>query len=267
MFMKTHLNTFLFLLLFLLSGCVTLYKPNPVYSPLLKQQGEFNASAALGILGCGLWNLQGAYAITNNLGLTANGMYHTRGSSSNDSLGSYEEKLRIASAEIGAGYFKTFGSNEKGLFQCYGGGGYGLSSDRIYNAGSSNPEVSAKYFNIYAQPGIGFVDKNFEFAFDVRANYVQLFDISGYQYNMFEWWNTNFYDDTVSMLNFLNLEPNITIKAGGPNLKGVLQLGVTVPTLNSDAYFAVNSYSLLIVPLMKVTLGMSYTFGRKRADK
>ena len=245
----------------ILSGCVTLYKPNPIHSPLLKYKGEGNASAILGLSGSGLTNLQAAYAISNHTGLMIDGMYHNRRSTSSDSI---IEKLNIFFAEAGAGYFTTFGAEKNGLFQCYAGGGYGSSKDIIHSSYPPNPEANAKYCNLFIQPGMAYVSKNIEVALDLRANYVCLFDINAYLYNKFEWWNTNFNYYSGATLDFMNLEPSLTLKAGSDKIKGIIQVGVIIPTINSKSYFDVNSSSLLIGPLFKLSFGLSYSFGMKR---
>jgi hypothetical protein len=258
--MKTAKQILSFGMLLILFGCVTLYKPNAIHSPLLKEKGELNTSASLGLSGCGLFNLQSAYGISDNTGVMIDGMYHNRHSTSADSS---VENLNMFFGEAGAGYFTTFGDSKNWLFQWYTGGGYGITRDKISNADQPNPEVSSKYFNIFTQPGMAFTSKHFEAAFDVRTNYVRLFKIHAYLYEKFEWWNTNFnfYSDTT--IDFVNLEPAVTFKAGGEKLKGVVQLGLTIPAINSNAYFMVNNSSLLIVPLIKFSIGVNYTFQKK----
>jgi hypothetical protein len=258
--MKTAIQILSLGMLLILTGCVTLYKPNAIHSPLLKEKGELNASASLGLSGCGLYNLQAAYAISNHTGVMIDGMYHNRHKSSADSS---VEKLNMFFGETGAGYFTTFGNKKNVLFQCYGGGGYGITTDKISNANQPNPEMNAKYYNIFIQPGLAYTSKYFNVAFDLRANYIRLFNIHAYLYDKFEWWNTDFklYSDTT--LDFVNLEPAVTMKVGRGKLKGVLQLGLTIPTINSNSYFGVSTSSMLAAPLIKFSVGVNYTFGRK----
>jgi hypothetical protein len=258
--MKTAIQILSFEILLILPGCVTLYKPNVIHSPLLKEKGELNASVSLGLSGCGLYNLQTAYAISNHTGVMINGMYHNRHSNNADSL---IEKLNMIFGEAGAGYFTTFGSKKNGLFQFYGGGGYGYTTDKINNTNQPYPEVSAKYFNIFIQPGVAMTNKHVEVAFDLRANYVRLFNIHAYLYDKFEFWNTDFKYYSGTTLDFLNLEPVVTIRVGGEKLKGILQAGVTIPGINSKSYFDVNTSSMLILPLIKFSVGVSYTFSSK----
>ena len=76
--MKTALQLLSFGTLFILFGCVTLslYKPNAIHSPLLKEKGELTTSASLGLSGCGLYNVQAAYGLWNHTGVMIDGMYH-----------------------------------------------------------------------------------------------------------------------------------------------------------------------------------------------
>jgi hypothetical protein len=249
---------------FLMTSCVTLYKPNVINSPMLRSKGEANVETSIGINGNGRLNLQGSYAVSDNLGLMLNGMYHLRRSSSSDSS---SEKLDILFGEVGAGYFTTFGEDNIGLFQCYGGGGYGWTQDVIEKPRQIYPKVSSRYVNFFVQPGVGLSRQFLDMAFDLKVNYVQLFDIQAQLYDEFDWWNTDFryYSDTT--LSFVNLEPSLTIRAGGKNWKGVAQVGVIVPTINPDSYFAVNTVSYLGFSLIKFSLGVNYFFGRKLSEK
>jgi hypothetical protein len=57
----------------------------------------------------------------------------------------------------------------------------------------------------------------------------------------------------------MNLEPSVTMKVGGEKLKGVLQIGVTIPTINSNSYYAVSTSSTLGAPPFKFSVGVCYT--------
>ena len=253
--MKTTAKICFFGLLLIFTGCVTLYKPNAIHSPLLHEKGNLNTSAILSFSGSGLANLQAAYALSDHVGIMADGMYHFRSSNNTESV---DEKLNMLFGEAGVGYFRRFGNTM--LFQCYGGGGYGRTSDVIDYPDQPDPEAKASYYTVFFQPGVAVISDRFEVAFDLKANYVQMFDISAYLYDQFEWWNTDskFHPDTT--LNFMNLEPTITLKAGGKKLKGFLQTGITMPTVNRKSYFGVSTSSLFVVPLIKFSVGVSYRF-------
>lgn len=258
--MRPVVKTLILGMFFAVTGCVTLYKPNTINSPMLKEKGDLNTSGSIGLSGCGLYNLQAAYAISNHAGILADGMYHRRQINSADSA---IEKLNMFFGEAGAGYFTTFGDKNAGFFQCYGGGGYGFTKDKMYDAGQSYPEVNARYFNVFIQPGLAFVSKHIATAFDLRMNYVNLFNVHASLYDRFEWWNTDFHYYSDTTLNFVNLEPTFTLKAGGEKLKGILQVGVTIPVINSHSFFMANTSSMLTIPLFKLSVGISYEFGKK----
>lgn len=242
------------------TGCVTLYKPSAVHSPLVSEKGQLNTSAAVGLSGTGLINLQGAYAVTNHAAIAVDGMHHLRNSNINGSSGAGKEKLRISSANASGGYFTQFGKNNTRLFQSYVGGGYGKTLDYITGTEDLRPEISANFYNVFVQPGIAWRGTHNMLAIDVRLNYVQLYNMHAYLYDSFDWWNTDFrfYNDT--SIHFMNLEPAVTVQVGGKSLKGVFQVGTIIPVLNSQAYFAVNNSYLLLSPFIKISAGITFSF-------
>lgn len=240
-----------------LTSCVELYRPNPINSPMLREKGELSTTAAVGLSGSGLFNVQSAYAVSNHFGIMADGMYHFRNDRSSDSI---VEKLNMRFGEIGLGYFSLFGKRNKALFQCYGGVGYGEVKDRILNYEPEYPRVGSNYYNVFFQPGMVLLSKSIEIAFDLRTNYVCLYNIDAYLYDEFEWWNTEFeYYRGVSR-DFINVEPTLTMRIGNKNIKGFLQSGLTLPVYNSKSFFDVSTYSQLIFPLIKLSAGISYVF-------
>lgn len=242
-----------------MNGCITLYQPNAINSPLLSEEGEGNIGGSIGFSGSGLYNIQGSYAVAPNTGIMLNGMYKHR----DRDLQPGTEKLRIGMVETGIGYFKPFGSKSNGLFQFYGGAGMGQSQDRYTGQSEPAPEVRSSYYNVFLQPGIALKNENFQLSFDLRANYVKLYDIKAYLYEKFEWWNTDFNYKQDTTIDFINLESAITMRTGGEKLKAMFQLGFILPVVNPESYFAVNNSSLLILPLFKISAGINYTFGRK----
>jgi hypothetical protein len=260
-FMKTAKQLFSFGWLIILTGCVTLYKPNTINSPMLKEKGELNTSASLAMSGCGLVNIQSSYAISDHMGVMLDGMYHTKQLNVTDSS---VERLNILFSQLGAGFFSEFGNNNYGLFQCFGGVGYGITRDKLNNSYSINPEVSANYLNVFIQPGLAVNYYFMDIAFDLRVNYVHLFNINSYLIDPFEWWaaDSKFYTDTT--LNFMLLEPAMTIRVGDGKIKGLVQLGATFPIVNPDSYYNVSPNSMLLTPLFKFSFGINYTFGTEK---
>ncbi|UOR04091.1 hypothetical protein MUN82_14195 [Hymenobacter aerilatus] len=109
---------FLVLVLLLgLSGCTSLYFPPPPQVPLLTQQGEFSGGVHTNF--GGNTSLQGAYAVTNGLGVM--------GSASFLHSNKPKKAVNFDFFEAGAGYFTRLPDNR--VLEIYGGVGLG-SSDR-----------------------------------------------------------------------------------------------------------------------------------------
>ena len=254
------------LIFLLLTGCVTLYKPNVIHSPMIKEKGEFSSTAALGLSGSGIFNLQAAYGISDHWALMADGMYHYKKSLFEDDI-SGKRTLRMRFAEGGIGYFKVTGAKKNSLFQCYGGAGSGHSFNIISNLDGADPEVVARYNNVFVQPGIVLLNKKYMISFDLRANYVMVNNINAYKYEEFDMWSTNFrYYENLS-LDFVLMEPTITFKGLGNKLKFVAQVGATLPVIHTTSYFDVNTVSVLLFPLIKFNVGINYTIGKKHSNK
>jgi len=262
--MKYFNAILIFLFISCFTGCITLYEPNTINSPMLKLKGDLNVTGVMGLSGCGLSNLQAAYAPTKHLGIVLNTMYHYKKSGDNSVQGGDIELLRIYACEAGGGYFTSFRNMKNSYFQIYGGLGTGYAHDKVINLNTPAPEVSASYGNLYLQPGIYYTGKQFDIGFDIKANDVRIYNIHAYLYNKFEWWNTDFhyYSDTV--IHFINLEPQVTFRVGGNKIKGLVQSGITIPIYNSSSFFLVNTPSMLLVPLFKFTVGISFNLGNKR---
>lgn len=249
------------LLLVLLPGCLTLYKPNSINSPQLSQQGEFSGTVAFGASGCGLLNLQTAYAPGENFGLMLNGMYHTTNTSRGDSS---TQSLEMLFGEFGAGFFQPI--NKQSFIQVYGGFGLGQTTGEITGESKLAPEIKANYFNIFMQPGIFLTSRYATLAVDFRLNYVRFYHLDVYKYNSFEWWDTDFGPRGVSACDFLIAEPTVTLKVGSENLKLMLQGGITIPVVNKDSYFDINTSSVWGLPMFKFTFGVCFNFGNSRSS-
>lgn len=245
------------------SGCATLYKPNAVHSPMLQKKGDGHVAGSIGVVGTGLANFQAAYAVSNHIGFTTEGMYHFRSQSYSSDQDTKTEKLNILGAGLGIGYFEKFSEKQNKLIQIYTGAGFGNASSHIENSLNPDPEISSKIFNIYVQPGITFTGKNLDMAIDLRTKYVKLYDVNAYLYDEFEWWNTDYQYASDSTLSFVLFEPAYTLTAGGKNLKGLFQAGLVIPIINSQDFYSSNSSFFLAYPFFKLSFGMQYRFGRK----
>jgi hypothetical protein len=53
------------------------------------------------------------------------------------------------------------------------------------------------------------------------------------------------------------------MKAGGGKLKGIFQFGITIPAINSNSFYMANPSSKLGISLIKMSIGINYTLGKK----
>lgn len=247
----TKLLVFLIItiLTYLLSSCVTVYRPVVINSPVLQDKGEGNIAASIGLLGDGLYNLQSAYAVSDKLALMLNGMHHAK---SYGSMSADSGKIRFFSVESGVGYFRNLNPAKSILFQCYTGPGLGRTKS-INTGNSSTVDFSAYYASFFVQPGIAYTEDNFDAALDIKANYLWMYDIHGRLYSEFEFWNTESQQVNNMMLHLINLEPAITIRGGGKKIKGVFQSGLVIPLYKSKNYLVMNQF-------IKTSVGIYYTF-------
>jgi hypothetical protein len=254
-------------LIILLNSGFTIYKPGVVYSPLITNKNDLNVSASLGILGNGLINVQSAYSLTNHLGLIMNGMFHDYDYTGYIINGKVitigdVEKYRINSVEAGAGYFNSFGKKNNKLFQLYGGLGAGAASD--ISLRSLKYEGYSNFYNVFLQIGCAHVGKYFESAFDLKANYVHIYNIRGTipSYSDLARQLPYFSDSLKS--NFINFEPVYTLKGGFSNLKGTFQFGFDFTRLyNTSQYYydpISHQVSSNLLNVFKISIGISYTF-------
>ncbi|MES2830005.1 MAG: hypothetical protein V4687_17745 [Bacteroidota bacterium] len=109
------------------SSCSSIYMPNVPNTPMLSQQGEFSGGGhvALG----GNVSLNGAYAPSNHFGMIGSVSYINNDGRRKD----YRQKL----AEIGGGYFNTFGPDDNRIIEVYAGYGGG-STDRTFYSYDGN---------------------------------------------------------------------------------------------------------------------------------
>lgn len=116
---------FIFFLCFLYS-CSSVYIPNVPNTPMLSSKGEFSGGAHVSLKGNG--NFNGAYAISNHIGLLLSAAYMKNERTRKD----FEHQL----IEAGAGYFDTFGPDHKRIIEIYAGIGSGntLRTYRTYES-------------------------------------------------------------------------------------------------------------------------------------
>jgi hypothetical protein len=99
------------------SACSSVYMPNVPNTPMLTKEGEFSGGAHISLKGN--TSINGAYAISDHIGVIASGSSMTNNRKSKD----FKHKI----IEIGGGYFKTFGEDNTRILEIYGGVGKGWS--------------------------------------------------------------------------------------------------------------------------------------------
>lgn len=199
----------------LFQSCNTMYVPTMQNVPLLQEKNEVRATL-------GLSNLQGAYAVTDNIGVIANGYYSNVTSvfDQNSIVYSYTTERNIFHIEAGGGYFKKLSDNA--IFECYGGLGFGNSSFKKFDSDSLSalPVLKSTFFTktarFFVQPSIGYTIDNFDVAFSTRfivQNYYGV-DTSGFT-------KIDLYDNKLLNIDqpFLFMEPAITLRFGYKYLK------------------------------------------------
>jgi len=202
------------ILLMVVIACAPAYVPNVVSTPMLGQQGEVVASFNTGISG---FDPQFAYAITDEIGVIANGSFRDYTS---DSTSNYHKHLF---AELGAGYFTRLG--EAGRFELYGGGGGGLLQAEFDNQIFVS-FADVRYYRGFIQPSIGLVTNVAELSFSSRFVFLTLQQ-----------------DGVRRACPFI--EPAITAKLGYKYVKGTMQLGFSLPMNESlDFYYQPFLFSL-----------------------
>ena len=214
------------------SSCSPEYIPNMVNSPLLSNQGEFQATIATGNSN---FDAQTAFAITDNIGIMVNGSY---GNETDDSTDNFHKHAFI---EAGVGYYEKIG--EKGRYEIYGGYGSGEVEGYFENIFISNEITDAKYNRFFIQPGIGISTGIFDGSFSPRFSLVQMdpkgANFEAGKYNVF-------------------FEPAITSKIGYKYVKFIAQFGFSIPLGDQELTY---DHQVFIF-----NFGLNFNFGRKYYD-
>lgn len=219
----TQLSTLAIATVFLLSACSHVYyAPNGQNVPLLKEQGELQISGASAGSGEGGGaNIQGAYAITNNVGVVLNSYI---ASGENDDSGANGNGFAV---EGGAGWFKPI--NDFIVFESYAGVGGGS----INNNYADNTSSKVSFVRPYIQPAIGFTSNYVDLAFATRfamLNYTGI-SRSGMMLDSTNNAQLNYIGDNKTQLFF---EPGVTLRAGWKYVKFQFQYVWSV-NLNNNA--------------------------------
>ena len=217
------------------------YVPNTQNVPLLKAKGQTNLTL------CGNTNqieFQGAYGLSNHLGLMANGGFYVPKNLDNGNGGS--GKL----GEAGFGYFTPV--NEHFIFETYGLFAAGSFENHLPSTVSSYPgtmgNISASISRISIQPNFAYTSKYFSIAVSARFASLNYSNIKGDL--IFD--NKNQIDYLRNDKSAILFEPALTIRGGIEKVK--LQLQLLASNNLTDATFKQDK-SL-------VSLGLNFNFGK-----
>ena len=216
----------------LCTSCSPEYIPNMVNSPMLSNQGEFQATVATGTSN---FDAQTAFAVTDNIGIMANGSF---GNETNDTTDDYHKHFFI---EGGVGYYDKIG--DKGRYEIYGGYGIGKVDGFFENANFDSRRTDANYNRFFIQPGIGVSTGIYDGSFSPRFVLIQMnpegpgFDTGNY--NVF-------------------VEPVFTSKIGFKYVKFVYQIGFSVPLGEQNLNF--NHQTLIMNVGLNINFGRRYDF-------
>ncbi|MBS1781541.1 MAG: hypothetical protein JSS78_00575 [Bacteroidetes bacterium] len=180
--MKHHLlySSLFFLIVF--SSCTpSIYLPDRVNAPMLREVGEVRLTGSLKAQNNSVAprnavspSVDFAISPMKNLGLIASYRSTNRYAAENDKYDflKYQDSIHYTGnkTELGLGYYLPFG--KRGLFEFYGGGAFG--NIQRTNLRKYYGNLDATYFQVFFQPSIGFNIKDiFELSSGIRFNYHQ----------------------------------------------------------------------------------------------
>lgn len=252
------------------------YSPSLPNVPYFEEKGETKLSAyyagtGKGDQGTGLhsgYDVQGAYAISDNWALTA-GLFKRKERDTywlfvqdsynifDSSVVNYKRNL----VELGGGYFTPVNRGETIFFNVYSGVGFGKFSidDKGFNAGAAySRKHTNKILKWYIQPGVNFMTSEyFRFSLVSRISFVHYSrSATNYTTDELAYFRLNKIND--GWLSFF--EPTLNIQAGVPGCDWLrLEAGLTLSTDPEDNYLEARSFCPFI--------GLSFDLSKTRIKK
>ena len=211
-------------------GCKTVYVPNAVNAPLLSQKGELRASLSGN-------NLQAAYAVSDSVGLIANGFWQKTSGDQNAASGS-DGKGHLL--ELGAGHFRSIG--DLLLFETYAGLGLGAVEHDNWeqvNGARSDYRFSASAIKAFVQPSLGITRNYFDAVLSTRFVALKPYDTEAVNYPEARLRADDLFGLDQHTFGFI--EPAVTVRAGYKWVKLFVQYGFSLKInetpLNRDVNF------------------------------
>ena len=202
-----------FVLVIMSQSCNVMYSPSMQNTPLLQEKKEVVANI-------GINDIQGAYAVTDHVGVMLNGYYNNGASNDYSSYDYYDswyrQERKQAHVEAGVGCFNKL--NDNIIVEIYGGLGYGSASMNNYSRDSLNEipilksSYSADFTRFFIQPAIGYSVDNFDFSFSMRILFQKYMNASSFGYTRIELYDDKLLDMDKPVYAFL--EPALTMRYG-----------------------------------------------------
>lgn len=191
----------------LLQACTPVYIPSARHTHLLDEKGEVSAALMSGTNGL---DLQGAYAVSDRIGVAAAASFGT-----NDEEGS-DDFHEHSYGELALEYFVPLG--RVGRLEILGGGGTGsaTSVDSYGFSGSDQPvQATGKYNKLFVQSNIGLETGSIETGLALRLGRVT--------FTEFETTSITYSDSEAATF----FEPAAFARIGSKNIKVEGQVGTT----------------------------------------
>ncbi len=215
--MKTVLQITGLVIIFLLSSCTTtMYTTNAVNVPLLKEKGEVKINVTQN-------DLQAAVAVTDRIGIIANGFYKNYDGNDN-----YKHSGGLG--EAGIGYIIN---RENLVMETYIGGGVGKVHKQQQYTNSDNNSTYMANFDANAAKGFiqsnfGVRSKYFDVALTPKFSFVKYSNFNSTNYNEQQLRDDYLNDDRLTDPLFVFAEPAITVRGGYKFIKIQAQYGITI---------------------------------------
>jgi hypothetical protein len=198
------------------SCATTLYTSNTINTPLLKRKGEFQLTATKN-------DAQGAVAITNRVGIIANGFYRNYQNKTTKHYGQL--------VELGIGHYRST-IDDHLIFENYFGLGYGkIYKEQEFTKADASTYIGSFRTNgtkIFMQPSVGFASKIFDLAFTPRISMVKYMNFSSDNYPSNELENDYLTNNELTKLPYFLFDPAVTLRVGYQYLKAQIQYGRTI---------------------------------------
>jgi hypothetical protein len=200
-----------------LSSCsTTMYTTNAVNAPLLKEQGEVKINLTQN-------DLQAAVAVTDHIGIMANGYYKNYESDHN-----YRHSGGMG--ELGIGYLLNSENNL--VMETFIGGGLGkVHKQEQLNTNGPSPYMASFNANAakaFVQSNLGYRTKYFDVALTPKFSFVKYSNFSSSNYTQDELKDDYLDKNRLTDPLYVFAEPAITVRGGYKFIKLQLQYGVTL---------------------------------------